>query len=139
MSLLFRSTVSQSVRVVIEPLPTLDGVEPRPYSVMPKRFPFRFGRLEDFARVSHRWLPEILQVDDPQPHNVSREHCELSERSGKVWVRDLDSRLGAQVNGRHIGRNFPSFSAQLHEGENELILGRSHRGPRFRITVTRLD
>lgn len=33
---------------------------------------------------------------------ISRRHCELSERDGMLFVRDLDSTHGTFVNGRQV-------------------------------------
>ena len=33
---------------------------------------------------------------------ISRRHCELSERDGMLFVRDLDSTHGTYVNGRQV-------------------------------------
>jgi pSer/pThr/pTyr-binding forkhead associated (FHA) protein len=100
------------------------------------RFPFRIGRL---AKPSggHRLAPDALYLDDPRPHNVSRDHCALELKKGTLWVRDCGSTLGTEVNGQPIGKRFPSMFAELAEGENTLILGSSHSPHQFRVTVVR--
>ena len=50
-------------------------------------------------------------------------------------VRDLCSGLGTIVNGRSIGRDFPTDVADLASGGNEVIAGGRDSPYRFSITV----
>jgi CheY-like chemotaxis protein len=60
-----------------------------PASVRPSRFPFVIGRGEGC---------DVLLFDPA----LSRRHCHLDWRNGKLVVEDLHSRNGTKVNGRKI-------------------------------------
>jgi CheY-like chemotaxis protein len=64
-----------------------DGDDPGPIPVT--HFPFVVGRNPD---SDHR-------INDPM---ISRRHCAISVRDGRVWVEDLGSRNGTRLNGEPL-------------------------------------
>jgi CheY-like chemotaxis protein len=65
-----------------------------PAAVRPRRFPYVIGRGTDCD----------LQLVDP---SLSRRHCRLDWRDGRLFVDDLESRNGTLVNGRRITGQSP--------------------------------
>ena len=76
-------------------------------------------------------------VEDPSPYNVSRKHCSVRIFGDQLEVIDHGSTLGTRVNGCRIGTAVGQMQAPLRMGDNEIVLGSSDRGRRFRITVSR--
>ncbi len=71
------------------------------------QFPFRIGR----AHENDLCLPSDF---------VSRVHCELFKASGRLFVRDLESRNGTLVNGRYVDGIFELLSGcMLTVGPNQ--------------------
>jgi CRP-like cAMP-binding protein len=97
------------------------------------RLPFTVGRRPDEDEAPPVITPD-LAIPEPPPYRLSRTHFSLIAQGGEVVVRDLASTLGTIVNDRPIGRDFPSDSAPLHEGENTIIAG--GRGSPFVFALT---
>jgi pSer/pThr/pTyr-binding forkhead associated (FHA) protein len=76
-------------------------------------------------------------VEDRSPYNVSRKHCSVGIVDDQLEVIDHGSTLGTRVNGCRIGTAAGQMQAPLRMGDNEIVLGSSDRGHRFRITVSR--
>lgn len=76
-------------------------------------------------------------VEDRSPYNVSRKHCSIEWCDDQLEVIDQGSSLGSEVNGCRIGTAAGQMRAPLRMGDNEIVLGCSKRGQRFRITVCR--
>lgn len=55
---------------------------------------------------------------------VSRLHCELRERDGELWVKDLESKNGTWVNGVRVLEACVPEGARLQLGQSELRVGR---------------
>ena len=120
------------VSVTIRPL-TPRAAESMGEVVSVTRYPFRVGRE---AELSDPPAAEgnDLSVRDRRPYNVSRSHAAIELGGEGLEVVDLGSRLGTLVNGRRIGRDWPSRRAPLLRGDNVLVLG--SRGSPFRFQVT---
>jgi CheY-like chemotaxis protein len=95
--------MSNQVLVVLERTRPIGMV---PAAVRPRRFPYVIGRGTDCD----------LQLVDPA---LSRRHCRLDWRDGRLVVDDLHSRNGTLVNGRKITEPSP-----LAEGD-QLRMGGS--------------
>jgi pSer/pThr/pTyr-binding forkhead associated (FHA) protein len=86
-------------RVVLQKASSDSPIEVWGEDVVVDHFPFVIGRHP--------------QSDYPLPLAVvSRRHCELFEREGRVWVRDLGSCNGTAVNGWQARQPKP-----LHNGD----------------------
>ncbi len=64
------------------------------------RTPFTIGRLPDCN------LPMVHE-------DVSRQHCTLINRNGRLYVRNLQSSNGTFVNGRHVRDELPLQAGDL--------------------------
>jgi hypothetical protein len=67
-----------------------------------------------------------LELNDPPPFRLSRNHFTIEKRDGGYRVRDLCSTLGTIVNGEPIGHYASTARANdapLRAGENEVIAG----------------
>ncbi len=73
--------------------PGLDRPQEAPSAVI-GRFPCVIGRQADCA----------VRLNDPL---VSRRHCALTLREGRVWVEDLGSRNGTRLNGQPLEEALP--------------------------------
>jgi hypothetical protein len=105
------------------------GADPIPIGALP----FTVGRRPDEDEAPPFITPD-LAIPEPPPYRLSRAHFSLIAQGGGVVVRDLDSTLGTIVNERAIGRDFPSDSAPLRQGENTIVAG--GRGSPFVFSVT---
>lgn len=123
--------------ITLESHPEAPDSESPDVSITIRHLPFLIGRVPGTGG-GHRVAADSLLLDDPRPHHVSRDHCRI-ERAGHgvIIVRDCESTLGTQVNGKRIGLHHPSDSAPLREGDNEVLLGGAHSPQRFVIRVTR--
>ncbi|HVY48576.1 MAG TPA: sigma 54-interacting transcriptional regulator [Minicystis sp.] len=72
-----------------------------------------------------------LVLHDP---TVSRFHCELSPRAGRVFVRDLGSRNGTVVDGLDVVEAYAVEGAKIAVGRSELRL--ELRGERVRLALS---
>lgn len=73
-----------------------------------------------------RWVVgRSLDADIPFDHeSVSRQHCELAvSEGGRVYIRDLGSLNGTQVNGDSVGKN---ASLELQEGDQIRLSASAH-------------
>lgn len=99
------------------------------------QFPFLIGRHSRENR--HLGTSATYLVEDRSPYNVSRKHCSVGIVDDQLEVIDHSSTLGTRVNGCRIGTAAGQMRAPLRMGDNEIVLGSSDRGRRFRITVSR--
>ncbi|MEM7792618.1 MAG: cyclic nucleotide-binding domain-containing protein [Verrucomicrobiota bacterium] len=95
------------------------------------KFPFNIGRESESKLLAEN----DLHIKDGFPNTVSRGHCCIDKIDDRYLIRDRFSRLGTIVNGEIIGRKGKSFTCELQEGENELILGQDNSPHRFIITL----
>lgn len=96
--------------------------------------PFIVGRQPDEGEPSGG-VPADLSITERAPHRLSPSHFILLIEYGEPVVRDLSSTLGTIVNGRSIGREFPTDVATLDPGENLVLAGGRDSPHRFSITV----
>lgn len=100
-------------------------------------FPFVFGRRTRHGDRGFRPPPEHgLQIDDKKPIQVSRDHCAMELRDGRLFLVDRGSTLGTRVGRVQLGRKAAKFEAPLPEGVHEVVLGNRRSPHRFRITVS---
>lgn len=105
-----------------------------PVRVEVTKFPFRIGRANAGASAA-LFARSDLAIADRIPHQISRHHCEIDiDGSGHV-LRDRGSSLGTIVNGTTLGMNADSMEAQLHPGENHIVLGRGDSPHRFVVVI----
>jgi CRP-like cAMP-binding protein len=97
------------------------------------RLPFTVGR-KPAGDEAPAFIAADLAIPEPPPYRLSRAHFSLVEQGGEVAVRDLASTLGTIVNDRPLGRDFPTDSVPLHQGENTIVAG--GKGSPFVFTVT---
>jgi pSer/pThr/pTyr-binding forkhead associated (FHA) protein len=83
--------------------------------VYPSRFPFVIGRGRDCD----------LRLFDPA---LSRRHCVLELRDGRLTVEDLDTRNGTEVNGGRITGPRPLADGDLLWVGGEVFTVRLHAG-----------
>ncbi len=81
--------------------PGLDRPEGPPRTVV-RRFPCVIGRQTDCQ----------VRLADPR---VSRRHCSLTLREGRVWVEDLGSSNGTRLNGQPLEEALPLDDGDLLE------------------------
>ncbi|MBU6410223.1 MAG: FHA domain-containing protein [Verrucomicrobia bacterium] len=67
------------------------------------------GRVED----------NVLQIGDP---SVSSHHCEVEQRGGEIWVRDLNSTNGSYIDNARISESVLKAGQTLRLGQVELRL-----------------
>ncbi len=110
--------------------------ELQPISVTIDHFPYRIGR-----KITKGMTPFVLnelEIEDPAPYNVSRNHCSIEIQGANVFIRDRGSALGTLVNDTPINVRAGTVILQLNEGENKVVLGNEHSPHLFRVTVERL-
>jgi CRP-like cAMP-binding protein len=98
-------------------------------------FPFSVGRYRESMEAPGPVEPDLL-IDDPQPYRLSPVHFILEEEAGAVSVRDCNTEFGTIVNGRSLGRDFPTEIQTLDHGENEIIAGGERSPYRFLLTIS---
>jgi hypothetical protein len=75
-----------------------------------------------------------LEIPDPRPYRLSRNHFCIMIEDGGVLVRDLNSELGTIVNDIPLGHDFARDRIALRRGENAIVAG--GRGSPYAFTVT---
>lgn len=101
-----------------------------------KTLPFHFGRRCLHGDGGFRPPPENgLLIDDRKPIQVSRDHCALELRGGRLILVDRGSTLGTWLDKIQLGRKAARFESEVSEGTHELVLGNRRSPHRFRITV----
>jgi CRP-like cAMP-binding protein len=104
-------------------------------SVSIDHFPYRIGR-----KISKGMTPFVLndlEVEDPAPYNISRNHCSIEIDGGNVVVRDRGSAHGTIVNDHPLNVRDGDIIRQLIEGENDLLFGNERSPHRFVVIVER--
>ncbi|HPC36500.1 MAG TPA: cyclic nucleotide-binding domain-containing protein [Candidatus Marinimicrobia bacterium] len=99
-----------------------------------RKFPYKIGR-ESGHRREDVFVDNDLSLVDNIPYNVSRNHMSVNFYNGQYYILDRGSSLGTIVNNVPIGGHLPNFKAELHRGENIVILGTSNSQFQFKITI----
>ncbi|HPC37221.1 MAG: cyclic nucleotide-binding domain-containing protein [Candidatus Marinimicrobia bacterium] len=99
-----------------------------------RKFPFKIGR-ESGQRREDVFIDNDLSLIDNIPYNVSRNHMSINFYNGQYYILDRGSSLGTIVNKIPIGGRLSNFKAELHKGENTVILGTSNSQFQFKITI----
>jgi CRP/FNR family transcriptional regulator, cyclic AMP receptor protein len=97
--------------------------------------PYVVGRQSDIGEPDAGSKPD-LEIPDPKPYRLSRQHFGILAEDGTVQVRDLNSELGTIVNEIPLGRDFAQDRIPLLQGENTVIAG--GRGSPYAFAVTLL-
>jgi CRP/FNR family transcriptional regulator, cyclic AMP receptor protein len=95
--------------------------------------PYFVGRGGEFGEPPVASRPD-LEIPDPKPYRLSRQHFCLMSEDGAVQVRDLNSELGTIVNDVPLGRDFAQDRIALRRGDNAVVAG--GRGSPYAFTVT---
>ena len=104
-----------------------------PIKLTVAKFPFLIGR-----KVLKGMTPfalNDLELDDPAPYNVSRNHLSIEQQEDRLFVRDRGSTLGTIVNGKSLSVREGEIIAELKPGKNELTVGNERSPHFFEITV----
>ena len=95
------------------------------------RFPYTIGRYSESGQDK-----ADLLIEDPLPYRLSPAHFMLIDEQGAIVVKDCYSELGTIVNGKSLGRDFPSESTILDPGDNEIVAGGESSPYRFIVTLS---
>ncbi len=101
-----------------------------------RNFPFKIGRNNTPSQGKIHPNNGLL-IEDSEPYTVSRNHLMINAYNNEYYVLDTGSRLGTIVNGETIGHKTSRYKANLHAGENSLVVG-SETSP-FVFTITLSD
>ena len=125
-------TVEAGAKITL--LPATEMVEQHlPEEGMPiEQLPFTVGRL---VETSDPTTGE-LRLPDSVPFRLSRQHFALSKIKDNYVVFDLDSTLGTEVNGEHLGKHFGKDYSQLKQGENVITAGGDLSPFVFKVVLT---
>lgn len=98
-------------------------------------FPFVVGRKVETAAGPS---PRIhLLLDDKRPYRLSRIHFAIERAAtGSLFVRDLGSTLGTQVNQEFLGADAPRDRLALSLGDNIIVAGGEDSPFAFRAVVS---
>jgi FHA domain len=105
------------------------GAEP----IMITRLPYVVGRAGEIGELFITAGPD-LEIPDPKPYRLSRQHFCIMSEDDTVQVRDLNSELGTIVNDVALGHDFAQDRIALRRGENAVVAG--GRGSPYAFTVT---
>ena len=120
--------------VVVHPL-TRKAAETLPdEGLLVTRFPLRIGRATGAKEREALDLNDVWLLDE-QPHNVSRNHCEIDVGHDGPMVRDRGSQLGCVVNDERIGGRAGKGYARLELGDNVVAVGGKMSRYQFRVEV----
>ncbi|MDZ4403508.1 cyclic nucleotide-binding domain-containing protein [Prosthecobacter sp.] len=106
------------------------GTPPPVIDVIIPQVPFSIGRLT-FPLPVDALPTRRLSIPDKEPYQLCRDHCEIVRTAEGLVVRDVESRLGTNVNGVQVGRDFATTEAALKPGPNTLTLGGPESHYRF--------
>jgi CRP/FNR family transcriptional regulator, cyclic AMP receptor protein len=105
------------------------GSEP----IMITGLPYVVGRAGEIGELFITAGPD-LEIPDPKPYRLSRQHFCIMSEDDTVQVRDLNSELGTIVNDVALGHDFAQDRIALRRGENAVVAG--GRGSPYAFTVT---
>ncbi|MGK0188797.1 MAG: CRP/FNR family cyclic AMP-dependent transcriptional regulator [Verrucomicrobiales bacterium] len=100
-----------------------------------EHFPFLIGR-----HVSDTMAPFVsndLQVVDHAPYSVSKNHCSIEHHFERFLLRDRGSTLGTIVNGEVLSIRTGHLVSELHEGDNQIVLGSPESPHKFSLVLER--
>lgn len=106
------------------------GTPPPLLDVIIPQVPFSIGRLS-FPLAPDALPTRRLSLPDKEPCQICPDHCDIVRTAEGLVVRDLVSRMGTNVNGVQIGKDFPMTEAALRPGANTLTLGGPESHYRF--------
>jgi CRP/FNR family cyclic AMP-dependent transcriptional regulator len=95
--------------------------------------PYVVGRTGEIGEPPMARRPD-LEIPDPKPYRLSRQHFCIMSEDGTVQARDLNSELGTIVNEVPLGHDFAQDRIALRRGENVVVAG--GRGSPYAFTVT---
>ncbi len=102
--------------------------------VVIRHLPFTVG-----ARAAGSQAPDVtpsaLFLETDRAGDLSPNHFAIERRDGYLILRDLGSRLGTIVDGRHLSRFGHEATAVLHFGPNEIVAGATDSPFRFHLMV----
>ncbi len=102
------------------------------------KLPFRIGRSYFDTAVSSLARND-LSIEEPNPYQLSRNHCEIDFEHGSFILRDRGSKLGSWVNGEHISVDAGCISCPLKVGENKVIFGNGDSPHRYTLKIEALQ
>lgn len=108
------------------------GVE----GIVLETLPFTVGRCNR-TDVKPQVSPHALKVRPNEMFQIDIEHFVIEKHDGQIYVRDLASHLGTQVNGHRIAAFQYTSCAELGFGANEVIAGGIESPYRFRVVLDR--
>ncbi len=130
----FAQPVAPTVQVVIHPLTRRSARTLPDDGLLIPKFPFRIGRASTETEREALDLNDLWLLEDA-PFNISRNHAAIDVRGHDVFIRDRGSQLGMYVNEVRIGGHMDRRQADLHEGDNVVVLGGPSSPYQFRIHV----
>jgi CRP-like cAMP-binding protein len=95
--------------------------------------PYVVGRAGEIGEPPMARRPD-LEIPDPKPYRLSRQHFCIMSEDDTVQLRDLNSELGTIVNEVPLGHDFAQDRIALRRGENVVMAG--GRGSPYAFTVT---
>ena len=109
-------------RVTVSPASDYLAAQLPDTAMVVDEFPFTVGRLP--VRAESEPTGRIdLRLKDSLPYHMSRSHFRIEKLGDDYVVRDLDSKLGTQVNGKALGHHFAGDFARLKNGHNLIVAG----------------
>lgn len=125
---------SDAAKVVIRPGNQFTSEVMELFELPVSHLPLRIGGFPK-DRPSERNRQNHVNIPcEGTPLPVSLSHCEVVSLDGKLFLRDLGSRLGTTVNGISVGRGKGEYAVPLQEGKNEVIFGDKQQSP-FHVLV----
>ncbi len=119
-------------RVTVSPASDYLAAQLLDVGMVVAEFPFTVGRLPVRGESAPTGGIDLC-IEDSLPFHMSRSHFRIEKLGDDYVVRDLDSRLGTQVNGKALGHHFDRDVAPLNDGHNLIFAGGS--GSPFAFSV----
>ncbi|MDX8390070.1 MAG: cyclic nucleotide-binding domain-containing protein [Mariprofundaceae bacterium] len=104
------------------------------------KFPYRMGRWS-LQQEKSSWFFGgddhcELEIHDIPPYSISRKHCHIEKKRGRLYLVDSGSKLGFWLNGERFGGRSSADRLQLQAGNvYELHLGSSDSNFAFKLQV----
>ncbi|MDX8387117.1 MAG: cyclic nucleotide-binding domain-containing protein [Ghiorsea sp.] len=107
-------------------------------SMVIDEFPYKIGRWSKHKSkrswFSNQDIRNHIEIHDIPPYVVSRQHCQIEEKNGALYLSDNCSQLGTWVNGERISHK-TSQKTQLNSGVNTIFVGDRESQFAFEIIV----